>query len=72
MAKKKKRNKKKQEKQAVHYVPDGFWRQTWAVLLIVVSILLVLSWFNTGGPVILWAHEALTSFIGLATYVLPA
>ena len=72
MAKKKKRSKKKQQKQAVHYVPDGFWRQAGAVLLIVVSVLLVLSWFNTGGPIVIWTQEALISAIGLATYVLPA
>ena len=71
MAKKKKRNKKKQN-QPKHYVPDGFWRQVGGVLLIVVSILLVLSWFNSGGPVVKWAHGALISFIGFSIYVLPA
>lgn len=72
MAKKKKRNKKKQVQKPTHNVPDGFWRQVGAVLLIVVSLLLVLSWFNSGGPVVMWAHGTLLNSIGFAMYILPA
>src|SRR5690606_5657039 len=77
MAKKKKttrkkspsRNKKVEAPQ--HSLPDGFWRQSWAVGLIVISIFFVLAWFNAGGPVLAWLHEATLSTVGYSMYVIP-
>jgi S-DNA-T family DNA segregation ATPase FtsK/SpoIIIE len=54
-----------------HSLPAGFWSQVGAVLLIAVSILFVLAWFNTGGPVLEWLHRAAISTIGYAVYVVP-
>lgn len=54
-----------------HSLPVGFWSQVGAVGLIAVSILLVLAWFNTGGPILEWLHHATLSTIGYAVYVLP-
>lgn len=54
-----------------HSLPVGFWSQVGAVGLIAISILLVLAWFNTGGPILEWLHRATLSTIGYAVYVLP-
>lgn len=79
MAKKKKptkaaiRKKKQQRKNSApeHNLPAGFWSQVWAILLIAVSILLVVTWLGAGGPVLEWLHDALLQTIGYAVYVLP-
>lgn len=54
-----------------HSLPVGFWSQVGAVGLIAISILLVLAWFNTGGPILEWLHRATLATIGYAVYVLP-
>ena len=75
MAKKKQRRSTKSRKQAPqapqHVLPDGFWAQVGAVLLIVFSLLIILSWFNLGGPVLEWLNEATMNTIGYAVYVVP-
>ena len=74
MAKRKKssRSKGKAKVQSPqHSLPVGFWSQVGAVGLIAVSILLVLAWFNTGGPILEWLHRATLAAIGYAIYVLP-
>lgn len=70
MTKKKKRASKKLDKPQ-HQLPDGFWRQTWAIVLIVLALLLIVAMFGSGGPL-------LDSFLGLsrtlfggAVFVLP-
>ena len=72
MAKKKKRGaKKRTNDNPQHNLPDGFWAQVWAFILIVLAVILVVGWFDTGGPVILWITEAARSAIGGAMYILP-
>jgi S-DNA-T family DNA segregation ATPase FtsK/SpoIIIE len=73
MAKKKKRaSKKKQANKAPqHMLPAGFWNQVGAVGLIAVSILLIVSWFGVGGPILDWMQMAALNTIGWAVYVLP-
>jgi DNA segregation ATPase FtsK/SpoIIIE, S-DNA-T family len=77
MAKKKKRSSargkgKKQVSQAPqHVLPEGFWAQVGAVLLIVFSFLIVLGWFGLGGPVLDWLFDATMNSIGYAVYVVP-
>ncbi len=75
MAKRKKRTSKK-SKAAVkdvpqHVLPEGFWSQVVAVLMIALSILLIVAWFGVGGPVMEWLQEAALGTIGYAVYVLP-
>lgn len=72
MAKRKKSHKKKNLKQTPeHNLPAGFWSQVGAVILIVLSILFVIAWFNAGGPVMEWLHKVTIAVIGYSIYVLP-
>lgn len=73
MAKKKKRSvKKKVENTAPqHVLPDGFWAQVGAVLLIVFSLLIILSWFGLGGEFLNWLNEITVATIGYGIYVVP-
>jgi S-DNA-T family DNA segregation ATPase FtsK/SpoIIIE len=74
MAKKKKRSasKKKVVNTAPqHVLPEGFWAQVGAVLLMVFSLLIILGWFGLGGPVLDWLNEATVATIGYGVYVVP-
>lgn len=73
MAKKKKRTTRKKSAPVApkHHLPDGFWSQVGALLLIVFSLLLVLSWFGLGGPVLDWLNTTALATIGYAMYVVP-
>ena len=68
---KKRKTKKKVPQAPQHSLPDGFWAQVWAVTLIALSLLFILAWFGSGGPVIEWLNEALLGTVGYAIYVLP-
>lgn len=75
MAKKKKRSAGK-KKAAVstapqHVLPEGFWSQIGAVLLIVFSLLIVLGWFGLGGPILNWLNEVTVATVGYGVYVVP-
>ena len=74
MAKRKKRSasKKKSAPQSPqHTLPEGFWSQVGAILLIAFSLLLILSWFGLGGPILDWLYATSMSIIGYAVYVVP-
>ncbi|MEI7539383.1 MAG: DNA translocase FtsK 4TM domain-containing protein [Candidatus Saccharibacteria bacterium] len=66
-------HKKKSSKLAApqHNLPSGFWSQIWAVVLIAISLLFVVAWFNAGGPVLQWLYDAALSSVGYALYVIP-
>lgn len=75
MAKKKKRSSSK-KRAAVntapkHVLPEGFWAQVGAVLLMVFSLLIILGWFGLGGPVLNWLNETTVQIIGYGVYVVP-
>lgn len=71
MAKKRKSSKKSTPVKPQHSLPAGFWSQVGAVLLILLSLLLVVSWFGVGGPVLRWIDMAATKTIGYTAYALP-
>ncbi|MBR0402983.1 DNA translocase FtsK 4TM domain-containing protein [Candidatus Saccharibacteria bacterium] len=79
MAKKRKATKRKsagrgrstKEVAPEHELPGGFWRQVVAVLMIVVAIIAVLTWFKAGGDLLNGIHEGLLSLFGYATYAIP-
>jgi len=74
MAKRKKRssNRKKSAPQAPqHTLPQGFWAQVGALFLIAFSLILILSWFKIGGPILDWLNDSALATIGYATYVVP-
>src|SRR5690606_12669733 len=54
-----------------HVLPEGFWAQVGAVLLIVFSLLIILGWFGLGGPILDWLNEATRATIGYGVYVVP-
>jgi len=73
MAKKKKTSKsrKKQSAAPQHTLPSGFWSQVGAVALIALAILLVVTWFDAGGPILDRVAAFAFTMIGHASYVLP-
>lgn len=74
MAKRKKRSvsrKKSAPAAPKHHLPEGFWAQVGALLLITFSLLLILGWFGLGGPVLDWLYQAALNTIGYAVYVVP-
>lgn len=75
MAKKKKRSTGRKKAPIntgpQHTLPDGFWAQVGAVLLIVFSLLIILGWFGLGGPVLDWLNQVTMSTIGYGVYVVP-
>lgn len=74
MAKKKKRSASKKRvvnNAPQHVLPDGFWAQVGAVLLIVFSLLIILGWFGLGGPVLDWLNQTTVATIGYGVYVVP-
>lgn len=74
MAKRKKHSKKKSAPRVSgpeHSLPSGFWSQVGAVFLVAVALLLVVTWFGAGGPVLDWIYKATLDTIGYAVYVVP-
>lgn len=78
MPKKKKTTRKTTRKSRVkqppapkHTLPNAFWVQIGALFLIVLSFLMVLTWFGGGGPVLEWFKQAMLDTVGLATYIVP-
>ncbi|MDR3298145.1 MAG: DNA translocase FtsK 4TM domain-containing protein [Candidatus Nomurabacteria bacterium] len=67
----KKRGKKNKEVAKAHELPGGFWRQVVALLMIVVSILLVVTWFGSGGNILNNIHGGGLWAVGYAIYLLP-
>ena len=72
MAKKRKTTRRSSKEVAPeHELPGGFWRQVGAVLMIVVAIIFVLTWFQAGGPVFNNIHIGMTALFGYAAYAIP-
>ena len=77
MAKKKSARRKTSSKRATrdvapqHELPGGFWRQVGAVLMIAVSVILVLTWFGSGGSALNEIHKVAMYLIGFAAYLVP-
>lgn len=74
MAKKRKSTRRKKTQRQLapeHTLPSGFWRQAGAVLMLATSVLLIVSWFGAGGPVLEWLHQVVGSLIGFAEYITP-
>lgn len=68
----KKRRTTKKPVAAEHTLPEGFWQQATAVILIVFGILLLLALFGTGGPMLEQLHVALKWLVGWTVVLLPA
>ncbi len=72
MPKKKKQNKKQAESGSAFKLPKGFWAQTGAILLFLLAALLVVTWFQSGGPVLDWVQKEVgLKFFGFASFAIP-
>lgn len=72
MAKSKKKLNKKQDLETKeHALPEGFWSQVGAIILIALSILFVVAWFGAGGPVLQWIFKTSQNIVGYTVYILP-
>jgi len=72
MAKRKKRSAhKKSAPKAEHVLPDGFWPQVGAVILVLLALLLVLGIFKSGGPFPETAYNVGKFLLGNALYIIP-
>lgn len=67
----KKRRTSKKINAAKHTLPEGFWQQATALVLIVLAILMLLAIIGTGGPLLASLHSALKWLVGLSLFVLP-
>ena len=72
MVKRKKgRRKSTREVMPEHELPGGFWRQVSAVLMLAISVVLVMTWFGSGGTLLNDFHQATFWLIGYASYSIP-
>lgn len=69
--KRKSRSRKTREVSPQHELPGGFWRQVIAFLMIVISVILVFTWFGSGGSLLNQIHHVSLLFVGYATYFIP-
>ncbi len=67
----KKRRTSKKVKAPQHNLPDGFWQQAVALVLIVFSFLLLLALIGTGGPLLASLHVALKWLLGWTILIIP-
>lgn len=67
----KKRRSLKKSPSATHALPEGFWQQATAIVLLVAALLIILAIFNTGGPVLSWVNQVLRWLIGWTIVLLP-
>ncbi|TWO99238.1 hypothetical protein EUA80_03145, partial [TM7 phylum sp. oral taxon 351] len=70
---KRKKGRRKSSREVVpeHELPGGFWRQVSAVLMIAISIVLVMTWFGSGGTLLNDFHKFGLWLIGYATFAIP-
>ena len=54
-----------------HQLPGGFWRQVMALLMIVISVVLIMTWFGSGGNLLNDFHSGSLYVVGYATYAIP-
>ena len=73
MAKRKRRSshKKAAHQGAQHVLPEGFWPQVGAVVLVLLAILLVLGIANSGGPFPKTSYDVGRFLLGNAIYIIP-
>lgn len=68
-----KRRKRKSSREAApeHELPGGFWRQVGAVVLLALAVVLVMTWFGSGGTALNAVHKSALYAIGYASYFIP-
>lgn len=72
MAKKKRKSGSKGGAGSSFKLPDGFWAQVVAVLLFLLAGLLIVTWFQAGGPALDWVQKELgLRLFGHANFIIP-
>lgn len=73
MAKRKRRSshKKAAAQGPQHVLPEGFWPQVGAVILVLLAILLILGIANSGGPFPKTSYDVGRFLLGNAIYIIP-
>ncbi|MDR1032473.1 MAG: DNA translocase FtsK [Candidatus Nomurabacteria bacterium] len=75
MAKRKKSRKlgkaANKETTVEHALPNGFWRQIGALVMIALAFVLIVAWFGAGGPVLDWIQTAFTWLVGYSAFLVP-
>jgi DNA segregation ATPase FtsK/SpoIIIE, S-DNA-T family len=71
MGRTRKRRSSKKMQTAQHALPDGFWQQATALVLIVLALLMLLAMIGTGGPLLASLHTALKWLLGWSLLILP-
>lgn len=66
-----KKSAKNTKKPASYGLPTGFWAQVGAVSLIILSFLMVLSWFGSGGSAPYFIHAGLLKVMGYTVFIMP-
>ena len=66
-----KRRSSKKMQTAQHTLPEGFWQQATALVLIVCALLMLLAIIGTGGPLLASLHNALKWLLGWSVLILP-
>ena len=62
---------KKEVTKVEYELPGGFWRQTKAVIMILIAIVLVMTWFGEGGSALNTVNEKGLEFFGWGIYAVP-
>ena len=64
---------KRSKKEAVsHELPGGFWRQIIALLMMVVALFFVATWFGHGGSILNVTDRFMLSALGFGSRIVPA
>lgn len=72
MTKKTAKHNKKQAVGSSFRLPSGFWAQAGAIGLFLLAALLIITWFQAGGPAIDWLQKEIgLKLFGYANFVLP-
>lgn len=72
MAKKKQKSGNKGGAGSSFKLPDGFWAQVVAVLLFLLAGLLIVTWFQAGGPALDWLQKEVgMRLFGHANFIIP-
>lgn len=63
--------KSTREAKPTHELPGGFWRQIIAVLMLILALFAVITWFGHGGTILNNVHQGCQNLIGIACYFVP-
>lgn len=66
------RKKATKEVAPEHELPGGFWRQVGAIIIILIAVVFVMTWFGEGGSALNAIHKFGLEIVGYGVYLVPA